>query len=165
MWNYTWNLTQQREMCTRRGHHAIFQQIDIRPMMLSNPSAQTHSKTVGIFARKKIIYLEVQVASYRNSKMKSSKKKPEDWLLGDQIFFKKRWVYSNFLVFCSSYIGDEAPLLQIRRLCTLYLSPNLRIIYPKAKNTKHSDRLFWNFCPIALWISDMETYYLIHLHN
>ena len=52
------------EMCTRRGHHAIFQQINIRPMMLSNPSAQIHSKTVRIFARKKNFFLEVQVASY-----------------------------------------------------------------------------------------------------
>ena len=49
---------------------------------------------------KKNFFPEVQVASYWSSKMKSSKKNPEDWLLGDQIFFKKRWVYSNFLVFC-----------------------------------------------------------------
>lgn len=30
------------EMCTRRGHQAICQQIKIGPMMLSDPSAQTH---------------------------------------------------------------------------------------------------------------------------
>ena len=41
------------EMCTPRDHHAIFQQIKIRPMMLSDPSAQTHSKTFRNFAGEK----------------------------------------------------------------------------------------------------------------
>ena len=44
-----------------------------------------------------------------------------------------------------------------------YLSPipNLfRINYPKAKETRQVAkplRPFWNFCPAALWIPDMET--------
>ena len=155
MWNYTWNLTQQREMCTRRGHHA----------MLSNPSAQTQSKTVGIFARKKKLF------SWGAGRFLLK--------LQNEIFEEKTW---RLATRWSNIFQEKVSLFQFSRVLFLIyrwwssptanktsmyigMSPNLRMIYPKAKNTKLSDRLFWNFCPIALWISDMETYYFIHLHN
>lgn len=69
------------EMCARRGHQAICQQINIRPMMISDPSAQTHLNSPQSrsqrprsfwsatgneteFAEKKNFFFEVQVASY-----------------------------------------------------------------------------------------------------